>query len=176
MSVDNVSGSSNVNASVSSLPCGCNSPSFMYAMLQLEQAQLCKDQSEAMMDKIQANQEEQQKTADMISEARNLQAQAQEMEDSGEDVKWTEMSPEMIAFFEEHELAMDESDGDYAHTAEEWDVAIQSLENYQEELSTTTQTDMIVLQDYLGQYNSYLQGANKAVTDGISTLQNIITR
>ena len=60
--------------------------------------------------------------------------------------------------------------------SETWDVAITSLTNYQETLSTSTQTDMVLLQDFMGQYNSYIQGANKAATDGVQTLQSILTR
>ncbi len=59
---------------------------------------------------------------------------------------------------------------------EAWDYTIKSLTNYQEQLGTETQTDMVYLQDLMGQYNSFLQGANKAATDSNQTLQSILTR
>ncbi|MDR0996648.1 MAG: hypothetical protein LBL69_03175, partial [Zoogloeaceae bacterium] len=53
-------------------------------------------------------------------------------------------------------------DGDYTdlrHSKDQWDVAIKSLQTQLDSLGTDTQTKMVYVQDFMGQYNSYLQGA-----------------
>ncbi|WP_066858176.1 hypothetical protein [Halodesulfovibrio spirochaetisodalis] len=50
------------------------------------------------------------------------------------------------------------------------------IDTYIQSLGTDTQTQMIRLQDYMGQYNNHLQGANKAISDGKQTLNAILSR
>ena len=59
---------------------------------------------------------------------------------------------------------------DSLHNKDEWDVAIQSLQAYQETIGTDIQTKMVYVQDFMGQYNSYTQGANSAIQSGMQTL------
>ena len=59
------------------------------------------------------------------------------------------------------------------HSEEEWDVAIASLEARLEELGTDTQQQMVYIQDYMGQYNSYLQGANTQISNSNQTLTSL---
>ena len=42
-----------------------------------------------------------------------------------------------------------------------------------EELGTNTQQEMVYVQDYMGQYNSYLQGANTQIANSNQTLTNL---
>ena len=42
---------------------------------------------------------------------------------------------------------------DSLHNKDEWDVAIQSLQAYQETIGTDIQTKMVYVQDFMGQYN-----------------------
>ena len=64
-------------------------------------------------------------------------------------------------------------EGDYVHNADEWDYNLKSLTNYQEQIGTKTQTLMVYLQDFIGQYNSYMQGANTQISNANQTLTNI---
>lgn len=50
---------------------------------------------------------------------------------------------------------------------DQWEFNIKSLTNYQEQVGSKTQSIMVSLQDFLGQFNSYLQGANAAITEAI---------
>ena len=59
---------------------------------------------------------------------------------------------------------------DSLHNKDAWDVAIQSLQAYQETIGTDIQTKMVYVQDFMGQYNSYTQGANSAIQSGMQTL------
>ncbi len=85
----------------------------------------------------------------------------------------TFMSQEMVDYMELHGLAMDKTGNNYSHSAEEWDVAITSLEARLEELGTDTQQQMVYIQDYMGQYNSYLQGANTQISNANQTLTSL---
>ncbi len=85
----------------------------------------------------------------------------------------TFMSQEMVDYMESHGLAMDRTGNNYSHSADEWDVAITSLEARLEELGTDTQQQMVYIQDYMGQYNSYLQGANTQISNANQTLTSL---
>ena len=141
-----------------------NSIQFAYARLQLAQSQICQNSAKNYMDQIEQIQELQAQIADMVSQARNLQNEA---DASG---KYTEMPKEMIEFFEQHGLTWNEKGNDYRHDKDQWTENIKSLTNYQETVGNKTQTLMVYLQNFIGQYNSYLEGANAAVSAGIQTL------
>jgi hypothetical protein len=85
------------------------------------------------------------------------------------------MPEEMKSFFKERGLSWDTAGNDDLHTKDEWDYNIQSLTNYQESISNKTQTLMVYLQDFIGQYNSYTQGASNQVSQGIQTLTAVAT-
>ena len=141
-----------------------NSIQFAYARLQLAQSQICQNSAKSYMDQSVQIQELQAQIADMVSQARKLQNEA---EASG---KCTEMPKEMIEFFEQHGLTWNEKGNDYRHDKDQWTENIKSLTNYQETVGNKTQTLMVYLQNFIGQYNSYLEGANAAVSAGIQTL------
>ncbi len=142
---------------------------FMFAKLQLAQALLCKSQARTYMDKIENIQKEQQEVADMLKEARKLQDEAKTKGYA------TNMSNEMIGYFRKHSLTMDTTGDNYSHNEKEWDVAIKSLTNHQESISNATQTNMVFLQDFISQYNSYLQGAMSAIREATQVLTSVAT-
>ena len=142
---------------------------FAFAKLQLAQSQACKTQAEGYMSQIEKIQDEQKKTADMISKARELQNQAKA---EGKDAA-TEMPAEMQTFFKERGLSWDTTGDNTSHNASEWDYNIKSLTNYQETVGNKVQTLMVYLQDFIGQYNSYLQGANTAISNANQVQTNI---
>ena len=79
----------------------------------------------------------------------------------------------LVDYMDAHGLAYDKSNGDHLQLADEWDVAITSLESRLEELGTNTQQEMVYIQDYMGQYNSYLQGANTQIANSNQTLTSL---
>ena len=83
------------------------------------------------------------------------------------------MPADIRAFMDKNNLAYDLTNDDSLCNKEEWDVAIQSLQSYQEQVGTDIQTQMVYVQDFMGQYNSYTQGANSAIQSGMQTLTNI---
>ena len=147
---------------------------FMFAKLQLAQSQLCKNQAEDYMKQIEDIQKDQQAVADMISQARELQNKCETGDgDCSGDTHACYMPPDMIQFFNDRGLAIESTGNDNRHNSDEWTFNIESLTNYQESISNKTQTLMVYLQDFIGQYNSYLQGANSAISTANQTLTSI---
>lgn len=130
---------------------------FMFAKLQLAQAQLCKDSANSFMQQIQGLQEEQALTAETLEKMRQLQAEGA-----------TEMSEDILVFMRDRGLAYYEPDSPVY-----WDYNIESVMTYQDSLTDQTQTLMVYLQDFLSQYNSYLQGASNSINNASETLAAI---
>jgi len=188
-----VSSTSSTYLDTSSLGPG-TSLQLMFAKLQLELAETAKTQALDKMKAIAEVQEEQKLVSELLNQARQAQADAKAgiaankqsetfthapgKTDGG---AWTEkntknctlMSKEMVDYMEKHGLAYDNTGNDYNHNAEEWDVAIASLEGRLEQLGTDTQQQMVYVQDFMGQYNSYLQGANTQISNSNQTLTSL---
>ena len=144
---------------------------FQFAKLQMAQSQICKNQAEDYMKQIESIQEEQELCAKMIEEARKKQNEATSKD--AKDAKTTSMSQEMKDFFDKRGLSYDTNGNDNKHFQEEWDYNLKSLTNYQEQIGNKTQTLMIYLQDFIGQYNSYQEGAMSAISSATQTLRSI---
>ena len=147
---------------------------MMFAKLQLAQSEICKNQAESYMKQIEDIQEEQELCANMIEQARKRQNDAKNgTGDCSWDKKASMMPQEMADFFKERGLSYDTTGNDLANNSDEWDFNLKSLTNYQEEIGNKTQTLMVYLQDFIGQYNSYLQGANTQIANANQTLTNL---
>ena len=155
---------------------------LMFAKLQLELAETAKTQAMDKMDAIAKTQDEQKLVSDLLNEARQAQADGKngagvgKTSISGVTVTGKDcypMSQDMVDYMDAHKLAYPNADGDYILGKDEWDVAITSLEGRLEELGTNTQQEMVYIQDYMGQYNSYLQGANTQISNANQTLTNL---
>jgi hypothetical protein len=169
-SVDLAGAASQLQQIINSIDLGpTESVQFQFAKLQMAQAQLCKEQATSYMKQIEDIQAEQKKTAEMIAQARKLQNEAKTKDEC------TTMPEEMVQFYKDRGLSWDTAGNDKKHNKDEWDYNIQSLTNYQESISNKTQTLMVYLQDFIGQYNSYTQGASNQVSQGIQTLTAVAT-
>ena len=159
---------------------------LMFAKLQLELATTAKTQAMDKMDAIAKVQDEQKLVSQLLNEARQAKADANSGIAAGTQTETysnrttekntkncTLMSKEMVDYMDAHGLAYDKTGGDYNHSSDEWDVAITALESRLEELGTNTQQEMVYVQDYMGQYNSYLQGANTQIANSNQTLTNL---
>lgn len=151
--------------SIDSIPRG--SMEMMIARLNLELSQYGKSRALDGINQIKDMQEKQKEVATYIGKARALQNEAKIQNKS------TTMPEDMVTYFKAHALHYDTNGNDYTHTTEQWEVAIQSLSQYQEMLGMQLQQLMAEIQDFMGQYNAYLQGANSAIQRGNQTLQSI---
>ncbi len=155
---------------------------MMFAKLQMAQSQICKNQANDYMKQIQDIQAEQKACASMIEKARDLQNKGKNGQGvgvvsiSGTTTQGKDCYPmpqELVDFMNERKLSFPNSDGDYILGKDEWDYTLKSLTNYQEQVGSKTQTLMVYLQDFIGQYNSFLQGANTAISNANQVLTNI---
>jgi hypothetical protein len=158
------SGINSVGAAGASLP--TTSLQLMFAKLQLTLSDAAKQSAMGYINDIEKTQEEQKKVADMLQQARQLQADAK----SQGDTACTTMPADMKKYMVDNDLAYDKTGNDDLHNKDEWEVAIASLKARSESLGTDTQQKMVFVQDFMGQYNSYLQGANTAIQQSNQTL------
>ncbi|MDR3300736.1 MAG: hypothetical protein LBU43_12280 [Candidatus Accumulibacter sp.] len=142
--------------------------STIFAMLQLAMASDKKDQAMALMDDIKAENEVIKKAREMLAKARQIQGS------TGSTA--TAESTEMTAFVAQYGIAFDTSGNDHSHTKEQWDINIKNLESFIESRGMDTQTKMVQLEDLMGKYNSWSQGASKSISDGNQLMQSIMTR
>ena len=152
--VASVGGSGNVGG-VGSLGT-CTSVNFTFAKLQMELASAAKNSALGYIKQVENAQKEQKEVAAMLQQARQLQADAKA---GNGNCSWDNKAS-----------VMPQEMRDSVHNNDEWDVAIQSLQAYQETIGTDIQTLMVYVQDFMGQYNSYTQGANSAIQSGMQTL------
>ena len=164
--VNNTSGPSSISGSDLGV-CGTTSLQFMFAQLQMELAEAAKTSAMDRMNEIQKSQDERKLVSKYLNECRQAQADAQ----SGN--KCTAMSDECVKYMNEHGLAYDKTGNDNLHNKDEWKVAITALEGRLDEIGSDTQQQMVYVQDYMGQYNSYLQGANTQISNGNQTLTSL---
>ena len=143
---------------------------FMFAKLQLAQAQICKNAATDYMNQIESVQQEQKEVAEMISKARELQNKCDK-----KNKNTTEMPDDMKQWMQDHGLAIENTGKDDLHNYSEWTYNIESLTNYQESISNKTQTLMVYLQDFISQYNSYVQGANSAISQAAQVTTAVAT-
>ena len=157
---------------------------FQFAKLQMALSQMAKTSAMNYIEEIQNSQEEQKKIAALLDYARTGQAAAKEGKGNagktGDGVetivneKCWEMTSEQRALMEKHGLSGSaNSDGDYRYGADESEIVIQALKAKLDELGSSTQQNMVFVQDFMGQYNSYLQGSNAAIREGNQTLSSI---
>ena len=140
---------------------------FQFAKLQLALSEISKNNAIGYIDQIQKSQDEQKKVSDLLQQARQLQADAKS---SG---KSTTMPADMKTYMDQNGLAYDKTGNDTLHNKDEWEVAITSLKAHLDQLGTDTQQKMVFVQDFMGQYNSYLQGANSAIQQANQTLAEL---
>ena len=110
------------------------------------------------------------------------------------DKKASMMTAEDEKFLKDHGIKFDTTGNDRAHNPTEWsynigqikeyisshtpkaedyDTVLQSLQAKQDSLGSNTQQLMVFVQDYMGQYNSYLQGGNSVIQQANQTLAEL---
>jgi hypothetical protein len=146
---------------------GTSSIQLMFAELQMKLSQDFKEKALEKMDTIKKSQELAKQTADMIAKARDLQNTAK---NSG---GCSTMPADMKAFFNQNGLKWETTGNDDLHNKDEWEYNIKSLTNFQEQVGADTQQLMVFIQDFMGQYNAYLNGANASIRESNQTLAGL---
>ncbi|MDR3157677.1 MAG: hypothetical protein LBU11_01430 [Zoogloeaceae bacterium] len=141
---------------------------LQFAALQMALAEASRSDATGYINDIQKAREEQRQLTAMLQQARQLQADA---ESSG---GCATMPADMKQYMDANALAYDKTGNDDLHNKDEWEVAIASLQGRMESLGSNTQQLMVFMQGYMGQYNSYLQGANSAIQQSDQTLAELL--
>ena len=134
---------------------------FRFALYQLNYANQCRQNAVNYMGQIEQIQDQAEEAAEMITKARDAEA------------KCSGVPAEVVSYMNTNKLGMKGSAS--SCSSDEWSYNLASLTQYQESISSKTQTLMVYLQDFISQYNSYLQGANAAVQESASTMRAILT-
>lgn len=139
---------------------------LMFAKLQLSQSAICKDEATKRMKEIQGSQQEQKDLAKLIAETRAALDKV-----GGDPKKAEKVSEELKKYCEDHKIAIPASAEGL--NKDQWTSLQKTLTDKQELLGSGTQTVMVYLQDFIGQYNSFLQGANSAIATANQVLTGI---
>lgn len=131
---------------------------FIFAQLQQQLNQMCKDQAAKEIEQIQKQQEQQRQCTELLRQLRELNST---IKSTGTPVALSEDIKSRLI-----ELGIC-SAGDAvmnkAVTSQEVDMLISYAENKLESIASSTQQEMVYIQDYIDQYNSYLQQSNAAI-------------
>lgn len=148
---------------------GATSVQLKFAALQMALASSNKGAALEKIDKITKDQDAAKQCAAYIQQALQLQTNAESNTD-GAKGNCSEMPADMKAFFDEHNLATDRDANDEWHNKDQWEFNIAHLKTFQETLGANTQQEMVFVNDFMGQYNSYLQGASTMISQSNQTL------
>lgn len=162
---------------------------LMFAMLQLELAESAKQSALDKMDEIQAVQDQQKELTKYLNEMRGLLSDAKDntfkrtLKRGDQEIKnttdWVDLNDwELIGYLEGHGYISENdfyynkdspSDNKYL-TTDQLETIISQMESDLECLGSDTQQQMIYVQDFMGQYNAYLQGCNSQINANNQTL------
>jgi len=140
---------------------GITSLHLMFAKLELALSEAARKNAMTYMESITSQQDEQKKVAAFLQEARQRQA-------SGGAVS---VPADMSKYLNDNHLARTSGSG--SNEKDDWAVIVPSLQARSETLGTDTQQKMVFVQDYMGQYNSFLQGANSAIQSSNDLLKQL---
>lgn len=139
---------------------------MMFVKLQQQQAQICKDNAQKYIEEIQKQQNTQKQLAELLSQLRNFSVTiSQEPLQLTEEIKQNLIT---LNIYSETDDALTKK-----YTQADADSLIAKVEVMQENLGSNTQQNMVYIQDFIGQYNSYLQNSLSTVTTSIDTSSSL---
>ncbi len=131
---------------------------LLYAKMQLEMSALAREQAIQSTERIAALQQEQRQVAAFLSSAKQLRLDA---ETYGNE---TEIPADMSQYLSANGFANTTGETPWCLSVEEWNLATEVLESRLESVGLETQQQMVLLQNYLGQYNMQQQNTNQLLT------------
>jgi hypothetical protein len=134
---------------------------FQFAKLQLALAEASKNSAMGYINGIQNSQEDQKKVSFYIQDIRKVQKTCI---DGNCAISW---GGQVKDYMTQHKLTY--PDKTHMSAKEDWEVVITSLQAHLDQLGSDTQQKMVFVQDFMGQYNSYLQGANSSIQQSNQT-------
>jgi hypothetical protein len=160
-------GSVNSTGSINVSDIGSGSVQLMFAKLQLTLAQSSKNNAMNYINDIQATQEEQKKVAAYLQFTRQSATNSEGASMGGRGCD------DLKSYLDANHLAYSDAGNDTYLSKAEWEVITASLQAKLDSLGSDTQQKMVFVQDFMGQYNSYLQGANSVIQQSNQTLSEL---
>lgn len=173
-SVSALSSYSSLSSMLSSID--TSNPQLAFAQLQIQLAEKARQDALDRINQLEEQQELQKTCSGMLNKARVAESETRDYTgkdpaDNANDKKAYDSimaaTNEVTAFMSEHDIPVPTPTAGKGkmYTATEWENIAALLENFLESLSDTG-TDMVYIQDYIDQYNQYLQGASSAIANG----------
>ncbi len=146
-------------------------PQLALAMLMMDIAKLNKQNAQGMIGEIEAQQAEKKRISELLNQAREYRnSEANYTKDAGGE-PYT--SKEFNKAIEGLGLSVPNKAGDKEGNNANWDKLIAQLQTKLDTVGSDIQTQMVKMQDMMGQYNSMTQGANSAISQANQTLQAV---
>ena len=165
--VNATSGTSSVFSTFSA----SGSPQLALAMLQMELAKTNKDQALSGIKEIEGEQAKKKEIADVLNQAREYKASPDRYTKDAGGKPYTD--PAFNKKVEAMGLTVPNTPKDTDKNKAEWDKLIAQLQTKMDTVGANIQTQMVQLQDFMGQYNSYMQGANSAIATSNQVLTSL---
>ena len=145
------------------------SPQLAFALLQMELAKSNKEAAMQGIKEIEAVQAKKAEMAEYLNQAREYRSSSERYTKDAGGQPYT--SKEFNNYIEkELGLSVPNTPKDTEKNKAEWDTLIAQIQTKMDTVGADIQTKMVQLQDYMGQYNSYMQGANSAISTSNQTL------
>ena len=167
--VNATSGTSSVFSTFSA----SGSPQLALAMLQMELARTNKESALGGIKEIETEQAKTKEIADMMNLARECKQVGIHENTKGIP---DGMNEGLRSYLKNNGITVPggkDIEGNYEKVSAAWDRVIAQLQTKMDTVGANIQTQMVQLQDFMGQYNSYIQGANSAVSQSNQVLSGL---
>ncbi|MBQ7738570.1 MAG: hypothetical protein IJT59_02810 [Desulfovibrionaceae bacterium] len=178
MSQVNLNGASNVSGTL--LSDVSRSPQMAFALLQMKLAEANKNEAMNGIHSIEATQAKKAEMAEMLNKARDMKQGHHYLNNWGDEnnipddlEKWA--TENKINLPNQDDVGRPKKSGscDNSKCDAAWDKVIAQIQTKMDTIGSDIQTKMVQLQDMMGQYNSYMQGANSAIATSNQTLSSL---
>ena len=137
------------------------------ARLQMQLANSTKDNMTPYMNEINRIQKDQNRAGSFLSQARQIQKSAESSRKS------IAMPDTMKFYMDTNKISCPKSNQGLLYSSDQWKSVIRGLEDYIEKTGAQVQSLMVKMQELMGEYNSYSQGASSSLQGGYKPLQGI---
>ena len=137
------------------------------ARLQIQLANSTKDTMTPYMNEINRIQKDQNRAGSFLSQARQIQKSAESSRKS------IAMPDTMKFYMDTNKISYPKSNQGLLYSSDQWKSVIRGLEDYIEKTGAQVQSLMVKMQELMGEYNSYSQGASSSLQGGYKPLQGI---
>ena len=133
----------------------------------MQLANSTKDTMTPYMNEINRIQKDQNRAGSFLSQARQIQKSAESSRKS------IAMPDTMKFYMDTNKISYPKSNQGLLYSSDQWKSVIRGLEDYIEKTGAQVQSLMVKMQELMGEYNSYSQGASSSLQGGYKPLQGI---